>query len=176
MAPKRKGQPTKPEPRKYHSLTPELHRILVNELNGLRFEEDAAAIAGIGSVTLRNWLKRGARDIETGQDSPEAQLCLAVRQAEAETKTKLLNSVAGLSTKAGDWRGMMALLEKRWPIQFMESKRVTFQVEQNLDRILDAAEKILPRAQFEHLARVLAEEDGATEAAPLTAGEEEPEG
>lgn len=140
--------PSKAGPTK---LTQAMADSVVKYLSGYAFREDAAALAGISPGTLRNWIRWGARDIEQGADTKEARLCAAVRAAEANCRGNIIRSILGLSTKAGDYRGIEAAGRMRFPEQFQEQKKINIEIEKNVERLLDAVRDVADKLKHPEL-------------------------
>jgi len=104
-------------------LTPDLHTRIVSYVRAGNFRSTAAAAAGISPVTLRDWLRRGARG-----EQPFKQFREDVDQAEAQAEARdaaLISKAAEHDWKAAAWRlerrahrrwGRKEKVEKRAPV------------------------------------------------------------
>lgn len=138
--------------------TPKLTQELCQLIRCGTFMETACAAVGIPSRTMRIWLKKGA---EAGDDENEfTRFRDAVLAAEAECESNGAKQIS----EAGkdDWRAIAWLMERRFSRRW--AQRVRVQVESELDRMLDRAERVLSPEDFELLLEAVAAEDGAEEA------------
>lgn len=92
-------------------LTPDLHARIVSYVRAGNFRSTAAAAAGISPVTLRDWLRRGARG-----EQPFQQFREDVDQAEAQAEARdaaLISKAAEHDWKAAAWR-LERRAHRRW--------------------------------------------------------------
>lgn len=92
-------------------LTPETHQRIVSYVRAGNFRVTAAAAAGISPVTLRDWLRRGARGEE-----PFVQFREDVDAAEAQAEARdvaLISRAAEHDWKAAAWR-LERKVGRRW--------------------------------------------------------------
>jgi transposase-like protein len=87
-------------------LTPEVHQRIVQYVRAGNFRITAAAAAGISPVTLRDWLRRGARG-----EAPFDSFREDVDAAEAQAEARLVTLVAKAAEH--DWRAAAWHLERR---------------------------------------------------------------
>jgi len=71
----------------------------------------AAKRVGVGTTTIRNWILRGARDIQSGKDSIYRTFKEAVDFAEAQQAARMLNNIEQAATR--DWKASAWMLERR---------------------------------------------------------------
>lgn len=84
--------------------------------------ETAAAEAGIGSTTFRDWLKRGRRDADAGRETDFSRFADDVEQAQAASEAILVTGIATAAKK--DWRAAAFLLERKWPLKFGSRQKI----------------------------------------------------
>lgn len=102
-------------------LTPELQARVCDYLSYGNFLETAAAAVGVDQSTLRRWLKRGRREMQRLQLSPDGEVdpneliylnfCKAVDRAEAEAEVDGLKMLHAHSYD--DWRAVAWRLERK---------------------------------------------------------------
>ena len=103
------GRPTR--------LTARVQERLVAALYHGNYFSVACEVAGIGRRTGYRWLKQGETDLSAGRDdTPHAQLTIAVREAEAVSEDALVD-VVRQAAQAGPqyWAAAMTILERRHP-------------------------------------------------------------
>lgn len=95
-------------------LTREIHEKIVTLVRAGNYRETAAAATGISPVTLREWLRRGAR----GGGGIYRAFAEDVDRAEAESEARDILEI----TKAGkkDWKALAWRLERRFPKRWGE--------------------------------------------------------
>lgn len=136
-------------------LTPEVRTKILESLRRGNFRETAAAAAGVSSRTLRNWLRAAAAGVDPVYVSFARELELA--EAIGETK-----DVAKLARAGGeDWRSIAWRLERRYPKRW--GQRLNITINEELEKLLRAAEGVLDDAAFGQLLQALAEADSGTE-------------
>jgi len=106
---KKKGRPTK--------LTRELHDEIVRLIEAGNYAETAAAVGGIQPHTLRDWIRRGARET-TG---PYAAFSSAVKKAEGRAEASAVLRIR----KAGqmNWTAEAWYLERKFPARWGRLER-----------------------------------------------------
>ena len=91
--------------------TPARQKIICEAVRDCLPYHEAARLAGIDPDTLRRWMRRG----EQG-DKPYAQLCGAIKKAEAEAQRTLVKRIGNRNAdEAKGWQRWAWLLERRWP-------------------------------------------------------------
>jgi hypothetical protein len=113
--PKRVGRPTK--------ITAEIQNEIVMAIRGGNYLETAASYVGLSQSTLRDWIRRGAREherLERDQDArpiksetPFLDFSVAVRKAQAASEVSdvaIIGAAARASWQAAAWR-----LERKYP-------------------------------------------------------------
>ncbi len=99
----------------------------------------AAMCLGFGEGTFYNWIKAGRQELaargldgealdesmfpENDNKSRYIRFAIAMSRANAECEAYLIRRVVELAEERGDWRGFMALLERRYPETWGSSKR-----------------------------------------------------
>jgi hypothetical protein len=101
-------------------LTPILQGLIAESVSKGLPPEVAAQAAGITGRTYYRWMARGREDEEAGNsDSPHAQFCQAVKEAEATAQGLLLETIRTTSEMGGPhtpkWQAAAWILERRWP-------------------------------------------------------------
>ena len=94
-------------------LTPETHALIVRLIGAGNYLETAAASAGVSSSTMREWLRRGARE----EDGIYAELADAVSKATGEAEAKDVIQISKAAAD-GEWRAAAWKLERRYPERF----------------------------------------------------------
>lgn len=85
----------------------------------------AAALAGVGEQTLRDWLARGEAADPPDADEPLVSFALLYREAEAEYVAEELRAIDGEHGEGkGDWKRTAWKLSKRFPREFGERKAI----------------------------------------------------
>src|SRR6266568_624540 len=99
-------------------LTPERALLICESLRVGAHPTTAAMNAGINSVTLANWIKRGKADRENGEPTPYATLVSAMERASAEAEVHALENIHDAAEDSKYWQANTWLLEhrfgKRW--------------------------------------------------------------
>lgn len=92
-------------------LTPQLQALICQELYAGSYLDDAAWLAGITDVTVRNWMDAGRAN-----KSPEhVEFLAAVKEAEARCKR---DCIAKVREGGPGWQASMTFMERRWREQF----------------------------------------------------------
>lgn len=79
----------------------------------------AAALAGVGEQTLRDWLAKGEAESPPDADEPLVSFALLYREAEAEHAGEMLAKIDG---DAKGWQRHAWALERRFPREFAQRK------------------------------------------------------
>lgn len=108
------GRPTK--------LTPERHDGIVRALKVGTYLCTAAALVGISESTLRDWLRRGARDADEGRATPYAALLADVEVAQAESEVTDLALIT--KAAAADWKAAAWKLSRLYPERYSERRQL----------------------------------------------------
>jgi hypothetical protein len=156
------GQPTK--------LTPELAEQIVKAIEAGNYNETAAEAAGIDLKTFYNWMNWG-RD---GKE-PFTAFFQSVTRARANAELDLVDAVrAGDGKGEGFGRAKAAafMLERTRAKKF--AQRINVKVQDELERMLDVAQRVLAAEDFGRLLEAIAADDrtGETGEAQSTAGEQ----
>lgn len=113
------------------SLTPDVHRLIVKMLASGNYVETAAAAAGVDRMTIRAWLKRGARE-KVGR---YAKFSRDVGKALGEAEASLLALIATAAYGSKQWQAAAWILERKFPQRY--GRRI--QVEEAAERSTDNA-------------------------------------
>ncbi len=111
------GAPTK--------LTPELHAQVVQFVRAGNYLETAAGAVGVASSTLRDILRRGARDLDAGKATKEAAFAKDTREALSLSEGLLVAKIA----KDKDWRASAFLLERKFPLKYGPRQKVDIEID-----------------------------------------------
>lgn len=152
------GRPTK--------LTPETQKLICEQLRKCGTLEDAAAVAGVDSFTIRRWRAKGLEQ-KTG---PYRAFCAAVDRALHDRRVAREQLLVDHGEQ--DWRAMAWLMERTEPKRY--APRVRVHVEEELTHAIERlTEAFADRPDVLELAlSALAGADRSGEAAsdPLEAG------
>lgn len=98
--------------RKPNKLTPRVKKAILTAIRlGLPYAS-AAAYAGIGIRTLRQWMRQGERG-----DAPElARFFQEMEEAQAKAEMYHMTNITGHAKQ--DWKASAWLLERRWPEKY----------------------------------------------------------
>lgn len=100
-------------------LTPALQGLIADSIGKGLPPEVAAQAAGITARTYYRWKAKGQADEEADLDTPHAQFCQAIKEAEATAQGLLLETIRTTSEMAGPtapkWQAAAWILERRWP-------------------------------------------------------------
>jgi hypothetical protein len=91
--------------------------LFLSELEaGVHFEP-AAELAGLAPNTVRNWLKRGEREIGSGQptDSPYSSFYRAVKRCRANAESRVTKNILKASELPQYWAAGATYLERTYP-------------------------------------------------------------
>jgi hypothetical protein len=105
------GRPTK--------LTPEVQEKLVQALQAANTRVAACAHAGISYSVFAKWMRQGKK----ARSGKFVKFVQAVRDAEARAQLTLVTQLRQLV--ADDWRGILALLGRRFPKDWAERQQVS---------------------------------------------------
>jgi len=133
------------------SLTPEVHARIVESLRLGNYKETAAAEAGVSSRTLRRWYGRGAKGEE-----PYAGFLADSLAAEAEAESRDVKRLADHGRD--DWRAAAWRLERKHPDRWGLHLKV--EIRQELEKIIDVAERVLEPDAFTSLLNALNDSAG----------------
>lgn len=108
------------------SLTPEVQEIVVDALKAGAYHETAAGVVGVHISTLRDWLRRGARELRRLQRNPKAKplkseriyaaFSDACRKAMAGSELGDLKTIARASAR--QWQAAAWRLERKYPDRY----------------------------------------------------------
>lgn len=110
----------------------------------------AAVVCGVPRRTHENWLRKGRAD-----DAPDPYRRYAdeIQAAIEEYKLGEIGTIHAQGEK--DWRAALALLERRFPDEFAERKRVDSRIQVQVTPMIDPSKGTLERLQL--LRELLAE-------------------
>jgi len=112
--------------------------------------ERALRAAGVPPSVYRQWFKLGKDGVQ-----PYAQWLNALEEAEANAEDDRVQKIRDNK----DWKAQAWLLERRYPERW--GQKIQLEVRREVERVLDAAEKILPTKLYEKLLAQIAEDDGS---------------
>ena len=107
---KRNGRPCK--------LTPELEATILGALAEGNYIETAAALAGVCSKTVYDWLREGAR----AKSGKKHDFLQAVEKAQAIAEAKGIRSIKA-AEDAGAWQAAAWRLERKFPDRWGRKER-----------------------------------------------------
>jgi hypothetical protein len=100
-------------------LTPETAEKILERIRAGAYRETACAAAGIGSRTLRDWLRKAAHSKSCGVETKFTEFADRMDEAEAEAEHTELDFIRRAGSD--DWRAAAWILErrgaKRWGIK-----------------------------------------------------------
>lgn len=99
-------------------LTPETTDTLLRYMRLGLNKKDAAALAGLDSFTLNNYLRQGHQDITEGNTTRYSQFCTELRKAEAEFKASATAALVTAAQSPQRWQAAAWLLERRFPDEY----------------------------------------------------------
>lgn len=112
-------------------LNEKMKEDLIKLIAAGNYIETAAAFSGIAHMTLRNWIRRGEREIQRLSEDPEVrpiksetpfkELAESIRKAQAESEMRdvmLIGKAASEQWQAAAWR-----LERRYPDRWGKKER-----------------------------------------------------
>jgi len=137
-------------------LTAELTAEIVTLVEAGNYNETAAEAVGIDRQTLHNWMKWGGEGKE-----PYAAFFDAITRARAKAETDLLAKVSegdGKGESFGKGKAAAFVLERTRPKKF--AQRINVKVQDELERLLDIAERVLAPKDFGVLIEALAADGG----------------
>jgi hypothetical protein len=141
-------------------LTAEVTAEIVRLVEAGNYNETAAEAVGIDRQTFHNWMKWGG----AGTD-PYAAFFDVVTRARANAEAALLDKVAtgdGKGESFGQGKAAAFILERTRPKKF--AQRINVKVQDELERLLDIAERVLAPKDFGVLIEALAADGGEGEA------------
>lgn len=125
------------------------------------YPETAAVAEGVPARTYREWARLG-RQQEDDEKSPYGLLFLAVERARARCESDLVAQV-----RKGDTKDAKTAKAAAWLLERTRSKRfgavIRHRVEDELERMLDVAERVLSREDFRRLCEAIAAADRSDE-------------
>lgn len=136
-------------------LTETNKAVIVGAVRAGNYLETAAAAGGIDSRTLREWLKKGAAGRQ-----PFAAFREELLKAQAESRVAAVGHIA--EAEAKDWRAAAWRLERSDSRHWGE--KINVRIEEELERMLAVAERVLARKDFERFLTAIAEDDSPAEA------------
>jgi hypothetical protein len=158
------------------TLTEDIIAKVCDHLRKHGFRETAIAIAGVSKVTVRNWIRQGARDVREGRESIFADFVNRMDQAEIEAESELIGGIqkAGLEPflkssgesgdtfKEPDWKALAWIAERRGAKRWGIKKHLTVAIDKDRERLLATAEKTLaPDAYAKLLEAIIADEESS---------------
>ncbi len=140
------------------SLTPEVHKSIVENVRKGVFIETAAAAAGVHRSSVYAWKKRGE---EEDADEPYASFALDLMKAEAENEIAQLEAL--LNARGADvWTNKAWYLERRYPAKYSGKVRAT--VEEIVEGAMKRLASVLDADNLEKARAALRPDPGASSA------------
>lgn len=133
-------------------LTAELSAEIVASIEAGNYNDTAAQAAGVDRQTLYNWLKWG----QDGKE-PYAEFFDDVTRARARAEADLVDTLKQGDEKGasfGTAKAAAFMLERTRPKKF--AQRINVKVQDELERLLDIAERVLAPKDFGILVEALA--------------------
>lgn len=156
-------------------LTPETHAKIIRFIYpGGCYLESACAAAGIGTQTMRDWMKRGAAkpksiygrfaaevDLALGQDEARSVMTLAQLSASTVTGSAKCDKCGEKVTVEVPVPGNVQLNAIQWKLERKYGKRwgnrikVTQEIESEIDAIVSKLQKHLTPEEYDRVIEVL---------------------
>lgn len=124
-------------------LTPDIQVKIVDALKMGNYIETASALAGVHKSTVYDWLKRGAREKDRINKSPNARMKKeeepfvrfsdVVEKAMAEAEQRDLLIIAKASQQ--DWKASAWRLERRFPHRWGRKERLDFEAKVTEEKV-----------------------------------------
>lgn len=118
-------------------LKPAVKRKFVKALRDGNYIETAAAMAGISTKTVYNWMRRGSREENRLEENPRARpkkeeapfldFLQAVTRAQAEAEAAAVQAI--IQAEAEDWRAAAWRLERKFPDRWGRKDRLAAELE-----------------------------------------------
>lgn len=162
--PKRREKRKIPKPGRPTKIEPEIHQKLIESISAGNYLETAASYVGITPATVRNWMRRGAKEqarrercLDPKDDEAPflvfyGDITAAMARAEERAVLQIVN--AGKE----HWQAALSFLERRFPQRW--SARVNITVREELDVALEVLEQELTEAEYLKVLRALARNAG----------------
>lgn len=124
--------------------------------------EHACQLAGIAYNTFGEWMRRGeGTDPDRGKNAEFAIFATEVKEAIAAGEFSSVLRIRQAEKK--DWRAAAWMLERRHPERWANSQRVQMEVDKKVDKemekIIRAAEKLMPEGSYQDFLVMLAAMD-----------------
>jgi hypothetical protein len=151
-------------------LTAELSATIVASIEAGNYNDTAAQAAGVDRQTFYNWLKWGREGRE-----PYVEFFDEVTRAHAKAESDLVTTLKKGDEKGasfGQAKAAAFLLERTRPKKF--AQRINLKVQDELERLLDIAERVLAPKDFGILVEALAADGGEGEAGEAESAESSP--
>lgn len=142
-----------------YKLTAELTAEIVAKVSAGVHPEVAAIACGVSRASFYEWKRKGLNGEE-----PFAAFWTAVARAEAESEVQMLQTAqTGDEVGVGFGRSKSAyeLIQLRFPKRW--SKQIKIEMADQLNTLLDKAQKVLDQGSFERLLAALADESESTD-------------
>jgi hypothetical protein len=141
-------------------LTPELTAAVVKSVEKGIAPEVACAAEGVSDSSYYSWRAQGKAGVE-----PYASFWSEIARAIATSEITLVEKVSGGDGQGvgfGEAKASLELLQRRFPKRW--SVQVKVEMADQLNRFIDAAQRVLAEPDFAKLLEALAEEPGEGEA------------
>lgn len=124
----------------------------------------ALDLAGVTENQRKSWIRRGEHDSTSGKQSLYADLFVACKQAEAKQKAENIHAIRAHRTKV--WTAAAWLLERGYPDEYGERKRIDGKVTHALEPLVDWSQ--LNATETKQLAALLRKASPASDAPGVT--------
>ncbi len=104
-------------------FTTEIRNKILVALQNHHFMSTAAALAGVHTRTVYEWMKQGARDEQAGIESEYAKFCMQVEHAIATSEGRALKKISD-SAERGDTTDAKWILERRHADRWAKKDKV----------------------------------------------------
>ncbi len=130
---------------------------------------DAALLAGISEAAFYLWMQRGQTEAERLEAEPRAkpkaseapfvEFLEAIKKAKPLRKRALLGRIGTASADPKSWQAAAWLLERSYPEEFGEQRKILLAAERELEKALDQLHDRLSPEAYADIVAVLAGEN-----------------
>jgi hypothetical protein len=143
-------------------LTQEVSDAICDSLRMCNTIDGSAKKAGVEATTVKDWLVKGRKN---DAKEPYLSFARAVELATEEAKEELLRNVMTAKDKHGihPWQASMELLTKRYWQEYGKSQMIQHEVQEALERTIEAVTKRMSREAVAEFFEALAVVQGLDE-------------